>query len=126
MSQDQTYAVTLHFRFKRGYTGLLVGQSTEVPAVIVQGKTLVQVRNELFDGLEGYFKAFPDKGKELIEKYGVLVTSQEQKNQMDEKIQNEEAVLEKYQEQLDQEILEKSIGAEWQERKLEKLMTIPA
>jgi len=126
MSQGQTYAVTLHFRFKRGYTGLLVGQSREVPAVIVQGKTLIQVRNELFDGLEGYFKAFPDKGKELIEKYGVLVTSQEHKNQIDKKIQSEEAILQKQQEQLDQEILEETIGVEWQERKLEKLMTIPA
>jgi hypothetical protein len=127
MSSGKTYAFTVNVRVKRGYTGLLVGQCKEFPAVIVQGRTLLNIRSEIFDGLEGYFQAFRGENNELIEKHGVLVESQEQKEQIDEKIQKQEQNMIKQQEQLEEEAkYEEQIGEEWQEQKLEKLITVPA
>jgi hypothetical protein len=104
----------MHFRAKKGYTGLLVGQCNEFPAIIVQGKTLLDLRKELLDGLNWYLKAFPQRKQEMIEKYAILIQSEEQIKQTDQKILKNEEDLQKHQEYFDQQ--EVPITEEWQEQ----------
>jgi hypothetical protein len=104
------HAFTIHMKAKKGYQkGILVGQCIEYPAIIVQGKTLLDIKKEIFDGLEGYFKAFPEKLQPAIEKYAALVQDQEQREQIDRKIQKQEEIL---------LMNEDQIGDDWQELEL--------
>jgi uncharacterized protein YrzB (UPF0473 family) len=125
MVQEGLYSLTVHLRIKKGYTGILVGQCKEFPAIIVQGKTLIDIKKEIFDGFEGYFKAFSERLEEAIEKkYLVLMESQEQKESMDKRIESQEYRMAKDHERL-QKLTEEQIGNEWQETKVENVMTIP-
>jgi predicted RNase H-like HicB family nuclease len=131
MVQEGIYALTINLRIKRGYTGILVGQCKEFPAIIVQAKTLFEIKKEIFDAFEGYFKAFPEKIQTALEKkYLILIENQEQKENMDKKIGSQEYGMVKNQEQLqklpEQQIglTEQQIGNEWQETKFENFITV--
>jgi predicted RNase H-like HicB family nuclease len=123
VSSNELYAFTIHFRVRRGYTGSLVGQCKEFPAVIVQGKTLLDIRDELLDGLEGYLKTFSERRNEMVQKYAVLIQNADHKKQMDQKILEAEENLQKQQEDLEQQ--EEPIGEEWQEQELEQVISVP-
>jgi hypothetical protein len=116
MPQDKLYALTIHIRVKKGQQkGILIGQCIEYPAVIVQGKTLFDIKREMLDGLEGYFKAFPERVEGLKERDGVLVENQEQKNQIDQRIQSQEDQMIRTQAILDSQ---NQIGEQWQEMEI--------
>jgi adenylate kinase len=124
MPQEGSYAITVHYRIKRGYTDELVAQCNEFPAVIVQGKTLFDVNQEIIDGVYGYFEAFPEKVQMAIEKqYMVLIENQQQKEQIENKIQSQKRKMSKDQVELEK-LAEDQIGTEWQERKLEQVIAV--
>lgn len=124
MIQEGTYALTVNFRIKRGYTGILVGQCKEFPAIIVQAKTLFDMKKEIFDAFKGYFKAFPEKIQTALEKkYLILIENQEQKDNTDKRIESQEFRMAKSQEQLEK-LTEQQIGNEWQETKIENIITV--
>jgi predicted RNase H-like HicB family nuclease len=63
MPKGQPYAYSLNFKIEKGYSGVIVAQCKEFPAIIVQGKDMSEIINKAKDALTGYFKAFPEKKK---------------------------------------------------------------
>jgi predicted RNase H-like HicB family nuclease len=79
MSEGQPYMYSLNFKIKEGYTGsVFVAQCKEFPAIIVQGKTMSEIKKKAQDALTGYLIAFPEKKKEFL-KYSTPVKSAQQK-----------------------------------------------
>jgi predicted RNase H-like HicB family nuclease len=66
---EQVYSYKLNFKVKKGYTGDIVAQCVEFPAIIVQGKTIKEISKEANTVLFAYLKAFPEEAKIFIEKY---------------------------------------------------------
>jgi hypothetical protein len=58
---------TLNMRYKKGYTGILIGQCIEFPFVIVEGNTPDDLFKEIAHELEVYFTTFPEEGKRFIQ-----------------------------------------------------------
>jgi hypothetical protein len=117
MIQEGTYAFTVHYKVKRGYTGKLVAKCNEFPAIIVQGKTLYDIEKEIIDGVNGYFKAFPGKLETAIEKkYVVRIENQEQEEYFRNKIEEQQLKMADDQQQLEK-LTEDQIGTEWVENK---------
>ena len=56
---DKTFTI----KYGKGYTGILVGQSVEIPGIIVQGKTLPDILEEMSEALRAYYDAFGEDKK---------------------------------------------------------------
>ncbi len=52
---------------------LLVGQCREFPFIIVKGKSLESLREQLFKHLEVYFNTFSEEGKRVLTQFGKIV-----------------------------------------------------
>lgn len=78
MSKGQPYVYSLNFKLETGYTGDIVAQCKEFPAIIVQGKNMLEIKEKAQDVLIGYLKAFPEKKKEFL-KYSSPVKNEQQK-----------------------------------------------
>jgi hypothetical protein len=100
MVEGETVALTMNMRYKLGYTRRLVGQCREFPFIIVEGKNLEELRNNLFYELEIYFNTFPKEGKKILEQYGRTVAVESEQTDKDK----EEGWMEK---QLEMQILSK-------------------
>jgi predicted RNase H-like HicB family nuclease len=59
----------LNMRYKKGYSGILVGQCIEFPFVIVQGNTPDDLFKEISHEIEVYFNTFPEEWKHFIEQH---------------------------------------------------------
>ncbi|MGC1930986.1 MAG: hypothetical protein WA667_18610 [Candidatus Nitrosopolaris sp.] len=82
MSGEKTVALTVNTRYKQGYTGVLVGQCIEVPFIIVEGKSVQELTNNVFYEFQVYFNTFPEEGKKILEKYGRIVQTEEEKQEI--------------------------------------------
>lgn len=52
-----------------GQDGILIGQSREYPFLIVQGRTVEELIDEMGHEIEVYFNTFPKEGEKALEKY---------------------------------------------------------
>jgi predicted RNase H-like HicB family nuclease len=119
MIQEGTYAISVHYKVKRGHTGKLVAKCNEFPAIIVQGKTLYDVEREIMEGVNGYLNTFPKRHETAIEKgYVVRIENQEQREHFENKIKAQKLKLAEDQQQLER-LTEDQIGTEWVENKAE-------
>lgn len=116
MSGGQLHYYKLNFRVKKGYTNVVIAQCLQYPGIILQIKSLFDLRKKIITAIDGYFKAFPDKLDEFIEKYMVPVKDAEHKEKIDLQIEEQDKVLLEMQEAYDK------ISHDWQE--LEQVVTI--
>jgi predicted RNase H-like HicB family nuclease len=79
-------------RYRKGYTNVLVGQCREFPFIVIEGKTVEELRAKMTYELEAYFNTFPEQGKKATEMYGKpieegvqTVTQQQQEEGWDQK-----------------------------------------
>jgi len=82
MGEDRTVVLALNVRSKKGYTNTLVGQCVEVPFIIVEGQNVQELTKKLLYEFEVYFNTFPDEGKKILEKYGKIVQTGEEKQEI--------------------------------------------
>jgi hypothetical protein len=78
MSEGSTVALTFNIRYKPGYTGVLVGQCIQLPFIIVEGKTVEELTNNVKYEMNVYFNTFPAEGKKILEQYGTAIQTEEE------------------------------------------------
>lgn len=83
MSGEKTVALPLNIRYRSGYTDVLVGQCRELPFMIVEGKTVQELINNMVYEFQVYFNTFQEEGKKILEKYGKIIQTEEEKQQME-------------------------------------------
>lgn len=81
MDEDKTVVMKATLRYKKGYSNTLVGQCVQVPFIIVEGQSVQELTRELFYEFKVYFKTFPEEGKKILEKYGKIIQTEEEKQQ---------------------------------------------
>lgn len=88
MTDTKTIEFKMNMRYKQGYSGILVGQSRELPFMIVQGKTVDELIDEMLYETQVYFNTFPEEAKKVLDKHGeVLVVDYEEQKEEDQKQQ---------------------------------------
>jgi hypothetical protein len=79
MAEDKYVALRVNIRSKKGYTNTLVGQCVEVPFMIVEGQSVQELTKNIVYEFEVYFNTFPEEGKKILEKYGNIVQTEDEK-----------------------------------------------
>ena len=74
--------LTFNIRYKLGYTGVLVGQCIQLPFIIVEGKTVEELTNNVKYEMNVYFNTFPAEGKKILEQYGTTIQTEEETNKI--------------------------------------------
>jgi predicted RNase H-like HicB family nuclease len=62
--------LTVRIKYKEAEQGVLVGQCREFPFIIVKGKTLDDLAEQVRMHINVYFKTFPEEGMKIIQTHG--------------------------------------------------------
>lgn len=81
MNEGKVTSLTFNTRYKPGYTGVLVGQCIQLPFIIVEAKTVKELAEKISHEMYVYFNTFPEEGKRILEQYGKVVETEEEKQQ---------------------------------------------
>jgi hypothetical protein len=81
MGEDRTVTLVVNMRAKKGYTNKLVGQCVQVPFIIVEGQSVQELTKNLLYEFKVYFNTFPGEAEKILEKYGKIVQTEEEKQE---------------------------------------------
>ena len=82
MGEDRTVTLAVNMRSKKGYTDTLVGQCVQVPFIIVEGQSVQELAKKLIYEFKVYFNTFPEEAEKILEKYGKIVQTEEEKQEI--------------------------------------------
>jgi hypothetical protein len=82
MSEGKTVELTVNIRYKKGYTGMLVGQCRQLPFIIVEGKDVDELTKKVAHDMTVFFKTFPEEGKRILEEHGKIIETEGEKQKM--------------------------------------------
>jgi hypothetical protein len=78
MVKDRRVVQVVNFRYRRGYTNILVGQCTDLPFIIVEGKNIEELTQKIFYEIDVYLNTFPQEAKKILKQVGEAVHVEEQ------------------------------------------------
>lgn len=87
--------VKLNLRYKKGYSGILVGQCREYPFIIVEGKTLDDLTETALHELEVYLNTFKEERERFIKRFQQETIQESSEIRTVEREQQQEGWMEK-------------------------------